>query len=104
MLVTLADDVAIIFVAKYMERIASIFDKAIGGIHEWIRLAERKSEKVLITVRKKMETVAFEVDNYTIKSQPYIRYLGLMIDSTLTVRSRIEHASHKTAIIATVLS
>lgn len=37
-----------------------------------LRLAEQKTEAVLITSRKTVETI---------KSQPHIRYLGAMIDS-----------------------
>ncbi len=87
-LVAFADDVAVVIVAKHLEEINFIFDTTFAKIRWWmdtvgLKLAEHKTEAVLITSRKQVETITLQVGNHELISQPYLRYLGVMIDNRL---------------------
>lgn len=97
-LIAFADDVAVVITAKYLEEIEATFDSTFAGIQRWIRTvgltqAEHKTEAVLVTSRKIIETITLTVGGPTITSQPYIRYLGVMIDPRLDFKHHIEVAS-----------
>ncbi|XP_015112258.1 uncharacterized protein LOC107037938 [Diachasma alloeum] len=53
-----------------------------------LKLAKHKTEPVLITSRKKIETMTLQVGNYELTSQPFIRYLGVMIDARLNFKQQ----------------
>lgn len=102
-------DVALIIVAKHLEDFNNLFDVAFARIRRWmetvgLKLAEHKTEAVLITSRKKLETITLRVGEHKITSQPFIRYLGVMIDSRLNCTRQAEHASTKASAVGTVLS
>lgn len=102
-------DVAFVIVAKHLEDINNIFDVAFARIRRWmktvgLKLAEHKTEAVLITSRKKLETITLRVGEHEITSQPFIRYLGVMIDSRLNFTRQTEHASTKASAVGAVLS
>ncbi|GBP22397.1 Putative 115 kDa protein in type-1 retrotransposable element R1DM [Eumeta japonica] len=65
-LMAYADDVAVIIVAKHFDEINLAFDKAFERINQWMKtvnlqLAKHKTEAVLITRRKKAETIKLQV-------------------------------------------
>lgn len=66
--------------------------------------ATHKTETVLITSRKKVETVTIEVGEHQITSQPYIRYLGVMLDARLNFKEQVEHVSAKASAVRVSLS
>ena len=108
-LMAFADDVAIVIVEKYLSKINYIFDMVFARIAQWmnsvgLQLAEHKTEAVLITSRKKLETITLQVGEHELTSQPYIRYLGVMIDARLSFRQQADHASCKAAAVRNVLS
>ena len=47
-----------------------------------LELAEDKTEAVLVTGRKKMETITLQAGRHKITSQPSMRYVGVMIDAS----------------------
>lgn len=60
-------------------------------IRQWLRdnglkLADHKTEFVLVSSRKRREEVAITVGNQEIRSQPCLKYLGLRIDARLTFK------------------
>lgn len=108
-LVAFADDVAVVITAKHLEEVNSIFEETLVQIQRWmssvgLKLAEHKTEAVLITSRKIRETITLSVGEHTITSQPYIRYLGVLIDARLSFKQHVEHASNKAANVAVALS
>ncbi|CAH2094186.1 unnamed protein product [Euphydryas editha] len=95
-LVAYADDVAVVIVAKHLEEISYTFDVTYRRVSQWmksanLKLAEHKTEAVLITSRKKLENIVLKVGNHEITTQPFLRYLGVMIDARLNFKPQAEH-------------
>ncbi|GBP70548.1 Retrovirus-related Pol polyprotein from type-1 retrotransposable element R1 [Eumeta japonica] len=108
-LVAYADDVAVIIVAKHLDEINLAFDKAFERIKQWMKtvnlqLVKHKTDAVLITRRKKAETIKLQVGEQEITSQPYIRYLGVMIDARLNFKQQVEHVSTKASAVRASLA
>ncbi|GBP65563.1 Retrovirus-related Pol polyprotein from type-1 retrotransposable element R1 2 [Eumeta japonica] len=108
-LVAYADDVAVVFVAKHLDEIRSLFDITFEQVNRWmdtvnLQLAEHKTEAVLITSRKVVETIKLRVGDLEITSQPHIRYLGVMLDARLNFKQQVEHVSAKTSAVVTSLA
>jgi len=108
-LVAYADDVAIVIAAKHLEEINYAFDTTYGKISQWmksvnLKLAEHKTEAVLITSRKQLESITLRVGNHEITSQPFLRYLGVMIDARLNFKQQAEHVGTKASVVGATLS
>ncbi|KMQ84101.1 reverse transcriptase, partial [Lasius niger] len=108
-LVAFADDVAVVIVAKHLEDINFVFDETFAKIRRWmesvgLKLAEHKTEAVLIISKKQVETITLRVGDYELTSQSFIRYLGVMIDTRLSFKQQAEHVSTKASAVRTVLS
>ncbi|XP_015509714.2 uncharacterized protein LOC107216897 [Neodiprion lecontei] len=108
-LVAYADDVAVVIVAKHLEEINLAFDITFSRINRWmdmmnLELAKHKTEAVLITSRKIVENIKLNVGEHEITSQPFIRYLGVMLDARLNFKQQVEHVSAKASAVVTSLS
>jgi hypothetical protein len=104
-----ADYIAIVVVAKYIEEIEVVSNEAISRVREWLEtvgleLAAHKTEAVLVSNRKKKESVTVKVGKHTIKSSEAIKYLGIMIDNRLNFRNHIDHVCKKAAKASIALS
>ena len=69
-----------------------------------LQLVKHKTEAVLITSRKKVETIRLEVGEQEITSQPFIRYLGVMLDARLNFKQQVEHVCTKASAVRVSLS
>lgn len=108
-LVAYADDVAVVIVAKHLDEIKHVFGKTFEQINRWmdsmnLQLAKQKIEAVLITSRKVVETITLKVGEQEITSQPYIRYLGVMLDARLNFKQQVEHVSAKASTVVASLT
>lgn len=108
-IVAYADDVAVVIVAKHLEEINLAFDITFSRINLWmemmnLELAKHKTEAVLITSRKIVETIKLEVGGTEITSQPFIRYLGVMLDARLNFKQQVEHVSAKASVVRASLA
>jgi len=104
-----ADDVAVVVVAKHLEDLTWIADKAIAILCSWLSsvgltLADQKTEVVLLSSRKRTESITLTVGDAEILSQSSVRYLGVHIDSRLTFRDHLQKVSEKAAKVVTALS
>ncbi|XP_015120548.1 uncharacterized protein LOC107043529 [Diachasma alloeum] len=85
---------------KHLEEINFALDMTFETIRRWmdtvgLKLAQHKTEAMLITSRKKIETITLQTGNYELTSQPSIRYLGVMIDARLNLKQQAEHVGMK---------
>ncbi|CAB0032299.1 unnamed protein product [Trichogramma brassicae] len=108
-IVGFADDIALVAVGKYLWQIENHLNAAVGQVREallrlGLETADQKTEVLLLTSRKKMESITITVGNCHIKSAPHIRYLGLHIDARLRFDVHLAKASEKTRSVAGALA
>lgn len=104
-----ADDIGLVIVVKYLDEIQKLLDIVLREYCTWMelsgqKLAEHKTEFVLITSRKKIETITLRVGEHIITSQPSVRYLGVQIDARLRFKEQALHACTKASSVVGVLS
>lgn len=108
-IVGFADDIAIVVTAKHIHEIEAAINAAVAKIKNWLvanelQLADHKTEAVLISSRKKVEFVSFQVGEQTIVSKQAIKYLGVMIDNRLKFAEHIHYTSEKASRVQAALS
>jgi len=99
-IVSFADDVALVVVAKEVAAVEAAANCAFRAVEEWLsvaglELASHKTEAVLISSRKAVESAHIQVGGTSIVSQSAIRYLGVMLDTRLSYREHQEYVNKK---------
>ncbi|XP_015123448.1 uncharacterized protein LOC107045640 [Diachasma alloeum] len=69
-----------------------------------LSLAEHRTEAVWIISRKVVQTITLQVGNYKFTSQPFIRYLGVIIDARPNFTQQVEDVSTKASGVRSALS
>lgn len=108
-LIGYADDIAVVVVAKSLAEVHMVFNEAMEKIVMWLNtvglnLAGQKTEAVLVSSRKRNETLTINVDGHNIASQPFIKYLGVTIDSRLNFKEHLRVACCKATRVNAALS
>ena len=69
-----------------------------------LELADNKTEAVLFTSRKKVETITLDVGQCTITFQQNIRYYGVIFDTRLNFKARVQYGAAKAARVTNALA
>ena len=107
-LVGYADDVAMVALATTTEELEWKCNETLEIVSQWmkehgLKLAQEKSEAVLVTKRRKFEYSKLVLDGHTIQFQDSIRYLGLWIDKQWNFKDHIRRTSTKAGNMGTAL-
>uniref|UniRef100_A0ABD2X3N1 Reverse transcriptase domain-containing protein n=1 Tax=Trichogramma kaykai TaxID=54128 RepID=A0ABD2X3N1_9HYME len=108
-MVGFADDIALVAVAKHLWQVENHLNAAVAQVREaLLRLglatADQKTEVLLLTSRKKLESITITVGDCFIKSAPHIRYLGVHIDARLRFNVHLAKVSEKATNVAGALA
>lgn len=108
-IVGFADDIALVCEAKELLEAETITNASIQIIRTWLRtmglaLADHKTEAVLISSRKRRETIRLNIGTCIIESRECLKYLGVIIDTRLSFREHLQYIGSKAARTCTALS
>ena len=97
-----ADDVAVVAIGKELKDTEDMCSAGISRIRDWLTgagldLAAHKTEAVLVSSRKIVETAYIKIGDITIASKRAIKYLGVMLDTRLTFREHLDYVHKKAA-------
>ncbi|XP_074036343.1 uncharacterized protein [Leptinotarsa decemlineata] len=93
-LVGFADDVALVVTAKKEKLLMNQANRALLRVSRWMKskrlqLALQKTEAVLLTRKRKLKTIKFDVEGIIISPSKSIKYLGVWIDTKLTFTDHV---------------
>ncbi|CAB0039248.1 unnamed protein product [Trichogramma brassicae] len=108
-IVGFADDIAVVTVAGTTYEVEDLLSRAIARVRDalWglgLETADHKTEALLFSRKRRLETITIEVGDCFIASSPCIRYLGIQLDARLTFNDHLIAASEKASKVAGALS
>lgn len=108
-LIGFADDVAMVVVAKTEEKLMVRANSALGMVSAWMKgrhleLAPNKTEAVLLTRKRKIAPIEFELEGTCIRLSKVVKYLGVWLDTKFTFSEHITKIVEKASKTVTGLS
>lgn len=108
-IVGFADDIMLLVVGTSLELVEILAKEAVEIIENWmtekkLTIAHQKTELVIISNRKKVQSAHVTFGEYTIASKREMKYLGVVIDDRLSFNSHVDYACEKTAKVINALS
>ncbi|EDW25093.1 GL24498 [Drosophila persimilis] len=101
-MVGFADDVTVLVVAKDLSVEETTCNQTIARIQQWLdlvglELAPHKTEAVLVSSRKKVETANISVAGTLVSSKRASKFLGVLVDTRLCFREHLAYMGTKAA-------
>ncbi|XP_064539656.1 uncharacterized protein LOC135429319 [Drosophila montana] len=95
-------DACLVVVGKELKDVEESCNHSIDRVHQWLaaaglELAAHKTEAVLVSSRKRVETAHIRVGSATIESARALKYLGVMLDTRMSFREHLEYVHKKAA-------
>lgn len=95
-----ADDLAVVIRGENADEIERNATWAIRRIENWmaekrLKLAEHKTEMVILWGRRTIKTLTIEMDNQQIKSQRSLKYLGIRLGHNMNMVDHVKAAAEK---------
>ncbi|XP_015120763.1 uncharacterized protein LOC107043693 [Diachasma alloeum] len=108
-LVAFADDVAVVIVRKHLEDIERVFSTTFETIRCWmdsvgLNLAEQKTEAVLITSRKKIETITLRVGSFRAVSEDAVCVIAGLLSIQVLADERESLCKRKRALASKMIT
>lgn len=108
-LIGFADDVAVTVVAKTEEALMGSANLAMREVAKWMQsrqleLAPQKTEAIILTKKRKIGPIRFEINGTVIKPARSIKYLGVWLDTKLTFNEHVSQTLIKAGKTITALS
>lgn len=103
-----ADDLALIVTDKTEEGLQSKTNRGLLRIWEWLNdrglaMAPEKSEAVLLTGRRRVSPLRFNIHGKEIVPKDAVMYLGVLIDKNINFRKHLVRVADKADTLATAL-
>lgn len=97
-----ADDIALLITAKHLEEVVAEANRTVATVGRWLanvglKLAEHKTEAILVSSRRVLEVVEIRVGNCTISTISHLKYLGVWIDARLSFKEHLRCIGDKAA-------
>lgn len=99
-LIGFADDIAMVATAKNERLLTDLVNRGLLRIANGIdllnlELAPEKTEAVLLTKRRKIEPLRFEIQGRTFDPSNAVKYLGVWLDTKMSFAEHVNHATIK---------
>lgn len=93
-LIGFADDIALVVTAKSEESLMSTANLSLVRIWNWMRcrrleLAPEKTEAALLTTKRKIAPITFELQGIQVRTSRAVKYLGVWLDNKMTFSEHI---------------
>lgn len=99
-LIGFADDIALVATDRYEDTLMIKVNSGLSMVADWMRqnlleLAPQKTESVLLTKKRKLDTISFELLGNKVEPQSAIKYLGIWLDPKLAFHEHVRKAIEK---------
>lgn len=99
-LVGFADDIIVVVVARGEEQLMNTANTSIQRVANWmnnngLQLAPEKTEVALLTTKRKIAPVQFEVQGVAVRPKGALKYLGVWLDTKLTFATHVDKIIQK---------
>lgn len=99
-IVGFADDVVLTVTGETLEEVEMLTAEALDTVEAWmtgakLQLAHHKTEVVLVSNRKAVQSVNINVGEYEIASKRALKHLGVMVDDRLNFNAHVDYACER---------
>lgn len=108
-LIGFADDIIMMVTARNEDILMNVTNTGLARVSSWmsehrLQLAPQKTEAVILTTRRKILPIHFNVQSTIVTPRPSVKYLGVWLDSKLTFAEHTKQTIQKAERTITALS